>query len=62
MATIKFTIIGRYEADPTNYEGDPTPQGMADQDADELATGGVSIADVIEWAEDRDLDVRFEAE
>ena len=60
--TVKFTIVGRYEAEPDNYPAGSTPQQMADLDSDEVASGGVSIADVIEWAEGRDLEVRFEAE
>lgn len=62
MTTLKFTIIGRYEADPDHYGNDdlePTAEGMAALDQDEFDSGGISVHDVIEWAGAANVEVRF---
>lgn len=59
MATLKFTIVGRYEADPKAYDT-KNPHRMAEVDQDEVDSGSVSLGDLIEWAEDRDISVKIE--
>jgi hypothetical protein len=61
MATLKFTIIGRYEAEAENY-GSTDPKIMASEDQEQIDAGDVGLADVIEWAASRDISVKIEAE
>jgi hypothetical protein len=61
MATLKFTIVGRYEAEPGNY-GSADPKIMASEDQEQIDDGDVGLADLIEWAGERDITVKIEAE
>ena len=62
MTTLKFTIIGRYEADVEDYQDASTEEEMADLDQDAVDSGEVSLLDVITWAADRDISVKIEVE
>lgn len=63
MTPLKFTIIGRYEAEAEHYgneDREPTAEEMAAIDQDEFNSGGISIHDVIEWAGAANVEVKFE--
>ncbi len=61
IATLKFTIVGRYEASSKDYDTSD-PAAMAELDQDSYDSGEVTLHDLIEWASDRDMSVKIEAE
>jgi hypothetical protein len=62
MATIKITIVGRYEGDDPSYGVEVTPKDIALMDQESYNNGEVDIVDLISWCEYRDITVIFEAE
>jgi hypothetical protein len=62
MATLKVTIVGRYEAAPENYEPGATPPQMAAQDQEDIDNGAVDEHDALFWCGGRDITVRIEAD
>jgi hypothetical protein len=61
MTTLRFTITGRYEAVPKHYDTKIAAR-MAEIDQASYDDREVSVEEVLSWADERDIQVRIEAD